>query len=453
MTKARQMHTESIPKLLLKFSLPATAALIVNALYNVVDSIFVGRGVGELGLAGVTVCFPILTTYIAFIMLIGMGATALISIKLGEGKPEEAESIVGNAFLLLIVMSFVLTAFGLIFTKEILLIFGATENVLPYSVDYLRVLLIGSVFLTLGTGMNSFIRAEGKAKTAMVTMLLGAVTNIALDYVFIFIFDWGIKGAAAATVISYVVTSTWLYMQYALDRGALKLRLENLKIKISTSKQIIKMGFPTFVIQVNGSIQQLILHRSLAKYGGDLALAAIGVIMSITTFLVMPAMGIGQGAQPILGFNKGAGDQGRVRKTLGLSILWATLVIIFGQVVSIIWPSQLISLFNDNEELLEIGMHGMKIFFKLIPLVSVQMLGANYFQAIGKARQATWLGLLRQVLIFIPLLIILPYFWGLEGVWWSAPMSDLGAFLVTGTWLIYDITKQVRQERKIQKLA
>ena len=219
------------------------------------------------------------------------------------------------------------------------------------------------------------------------------------------------------------------------------------------SKQIKKMGFPTFVIQVTGSIQQLILHRSLAKYGGDLALAAIGVIMSITTFLVMPAMGIGQGAQPILGFNKGAGDQGRVRKTLGLSILWATLVIIFGQVVSIIWPSQLISLFNDNEELLEIGMHGMKIFFKLIPLVSVQMLGANYFQAIGKARQATWLGLLRQVLIFIPLLIILPYFWGLEGVWWSAPMSDLGAFLVTGTWLIYDITKQVRQERKIQKLA
>ncbi|NLV87205.1 MAG: MATE family efflux transporter [Clostridiales bacterium] len=439
MDKSNQMFEMSIPKLLLKFSLPAIVALLVNALYNIVDSIFVGQGVGDMGLAGVTVCFPIVTAFIAFIMLIGMGATSLISIRLGEKKQKEAEVIVGNAFVLFIGLSLVLTILGLVFLEDILIIFGATEAVLAYSLDYMRIILSGSVFLAIGTGMNSFIRAEGKPKTAMITMIIGAVTNIILDYIFIFIFKWGIKGAAIATVISYIVTSTWVLHYFLSKQSLLKIRKKNLRLKKAATMQIIKLGIPTFVIQITGSIQQLILNRSLARYGGDLALAVIGVIMSVTTFLVMPAMGIGQGAQPILGFNKGAKEYGRVKDTLKLSLIAATGVITVGFVISKIWPAQIIGLFNKNPDLIDMGVHGMDVFFKLIPLVGVQMLGSSYFQAVGKANKATILALSRQVIIFIPLLIILPHYWGLEGVWWSAPLSDLGAFIFTGVWLLVEM--------------
>lgn len=452
MEQANQMSKESIPRLLLKFSLPAIIALLVNALYNIVDSIFVGQGVGELGLAGVTICFPIMTTYIACIMLIGMGATALISIRLGEDKQDEAEVIMGNALVFFVAIGVLLAVFGLMFLEKILILFGATPNVLPYSADYLRIILLGSVFLAIGTGMNNFIRAEGNPKIAMVTMLIGAITNITLDYLFIFIFNWGIKGAAAATVISYAVTSSWVLYYFLAEKGLLRIRKKSLRLRKTVTAQIIKLGIPTFVIQITGSIQQLILNRSLARYGGDLALAVIGVIMSITMFLVMPAMGIGQGAQPIFGFNKGAKQYARIKETLKLSVIAATSVITVGFIVAKLWPAQLIGLFNNQPELIDLGVHGMDIFFKLIPLVGVQMLGASYFQAVGKARQATILGLSRQIIIFIPLLLILPHFWGLEGVWWSAPLSDLGAFILTGAWLLLEVRQLNEDERLVKNV-
>jgi putative MATE family efflux protein len=274
------------------------------------------------------------------------------------------------------------------------------------------------------------------------------VTNIALDYVFIFIFNWGIKGAAAATIISYAVTSSWVLYHFLAGKSHLRIKAANLKPSASVTGQIVRLGLPTFVVQVTSSIQQLILNRSLAHHGGDLALAVIGVIMSITTFLVMPAMGISQGAQPILGFNKGARQYERVKDTLNYALIAATAIILIGFVVAKTWPVQLISLFNKNPELIELGVKSMDIYFKLIPLVGVQMLGASYFQAVGKARQATILALSRQVLIFIPLLLILPYFWGLAGVWWSAPLSDLGAFLLTGGWLLVE-ARQLKKDARL----
>ncbi len=293
--------------------------------------------------------------------------------------------------------------------------------------------------MAIGTGMNNFIRAEGNPKTAMNTMLIGTITNIILDYVFIFVFKWGIKGAAAATIISYAVTSSWVLYYYLFGKSTIKIRMKLLKPKKAIIRQIIRLGIPTFVIQITSSIQQLILNRSLARYGGDMALAIVGIIMSITTFLIMPAMGIAQGAQPILGFNKGAEQYKRVKETLITAACSATTIIIAGYTVSRIWPAQLIGLFNKNPELIASGVYSMGIFFKFIPLVGVQMLGSSYFQAVGKAKQATILGLSRQVLIFIPLLIILPYYKGLDGVWWSAPLSDLGAFILTGAWLLFEI--------------
>ncbi len=439
MKESEQMAVERIPNLLLKFSLPAIVGLLVNAMYNIVDSAFVGRGVGDLALAGITISFPIMTTYMACVMLIGMGATSLISIRLGEKKGEEAEQIIGNALMLFIIIGLSLTLFGLIFLKPIMILFGASPDVLPFAMDYMRIIFSGSILMAIGTGMNNFIRAEGNPKIAMHTMLIGAATNIILDYIFIFIFKWGIKGAAFATVISYGVTSTWVLSHFLSGKSKLKIHKKYLKLKKSAIRAILILGFPSFVMQITSSIQQLILNRSLAYYGGDLSLAVIGIIMSITTFLIMPAMGISQGAQPIMGYNYGAKNYDRVKDTLKLSILSATAIVTLGFLISKVWPTQIIGIFNKNPELIKLGAESMDIFFKFIPLVGLQMVSASYFQAVGKPNQATFLSLSRQVIIFIPLLLILPRQFGLAGVWWSSPISDIGAFLLTGIWLWVEI--------------
>ena len=266
MNASERMEFEKIPKLLLKFSLPAIVGMLVSALYNIVDSIFVGRGVGDLALAGVTVSFPIITSFMACIMLIAMGATSLISIRLGERKSAESEKIIGNAFVLFLIVGVCLTVLGLIFLNPILIFFGASPDVLPYSLDYMRIILLGSVFMAMGVGMNNFIRAEGNPKMAMKTMLIGTITNIILDYIFIFVFHWGIKGAAFATVISYAISSAWVLYYFIGKNSSLKLRMENLKLKRYIVKGIVIVGFPTFVLQITGSIQQLILNVFLPKY-------------------------------------------------------------------------------------------------------------------------------------------------------------------------------------------
>lgn len=297
MAKDIEMKNTSIPKLLFKFSLPAIIALLVNALYNIIDSIFVGRYVSDLALAGVTVSFPIVTTVLAFIMLIGMGATALISLYLGEKRKEDAEKVMANAIVLLVVVALILSIFGFIFAEPLVKLFGATEDSLPLALSYIKIIFVGVVFLAISTGVNAFIRAEGNPRTAMFTMLIGAITNIFLDYLFIIVFKMGIEGAALATVISYIVSSVWVVLYFLSTRSHLNLKFSNMKLDKFVILQIVKLGTPTFFIQVTNSIQQLVLNRSLSHHGGDSALAIIGVIMSITTFLVMPAMGIGQGAQ------------------------------------------------------------------------------------------------------------------------------------------------------------
>lgn len=435
----------SIPKLLLKFSLPAIVGMLVNALYSVIDSAFVGRGVGDLALAGVTVTFPIVIIMIAFIMLIAMGATSLISIRLGEDKGSEAELIVGNALALFFIVGIILTITGLVFLKPLLILFGASKDVLPFASDYTKVMLFGSIPMALGIGMNNFIRAEGSPKTAMATMLIGSVTNIILDYIFIFIFNWGIKGAAIATVISHCVTGLFVLYYFFSGNSVLKIKRENLKISKPVLKKIVLVGFPAFAMQMTTSIQHLILNRSLAHYGGDLALAAIGIIMSLTTLLMMPTIGMSQGAQPIIGFNYGAKKFDRVRTTLKLSVLGATVIMTIGFLVTRFWPVQLISLFNQNPELIELGTHAMLIFFLCIPLVSTQVITASYFQATGKPRQSTILSLSRQVIIFVPLVLILPRFFGLEGIWLSAPLADIGAFILTVTWLWLELRSLTRK--------
>lgn len=450
--RAEQMAVGTISSLLWKFSLPAITGLLVNAMYNIVDRIFVGRGVGDLALAGITVGFPLMIIFMACAMLIGVGSTSLISIRLGEQRKAEAEQIVGNALILLIIIGFSLTILGLIYLQPLLGFFGASTEVMPYAVDYMRIILLGNVLMAVGIGMNNFIRAEGNPKIAMYTMLIGAITNAILDYIFIFIFHLGIKGAAYATVISYAITTTWVLYYFLFGDSILKIHLANLKLRLNVVKNIVIIGSPAFIMHVTSSIQNLILNRSLVYYGGDIALSAIGIVMSISTLLVMPVIGISQGAQPIIGFNYGAKQYHRVKTTLKLAILAATFIVTTGFIISRIWAVELVSLFNENPELIELGTHAVLTFFMFLPVVGIQIIGSSYFQAIGKPLQATILSLSRQILLFIPLLLILPLFWGLEGIWRAAPIADLGAFLITSTWLWFEIKNLgVRDNEKVKK--
>lgn len=440
MDRAKLLGEEKVGKLLLKFSIPAIVGMVVNALYNIVDRIFIGNFVDSLGLAGVTIAFPIMIIMMAFAMLIGVGATSLISIRLGEGKKEEAELILGNAMVLFVIFSVSISTLGLIYLDPILKLFGASPQVLPYSRAYLSIILFGAVFQTIGFGMNNFIRAEGNPKRAMSTMLIGAILNTILDPIFIIAFDMGIKGAALATIISQAVSATWVLHYFFSRKSSLVLKKENWRLKPHIVKGILAIGSAPFAMQVAASGITTLLNHKLRAYGGDLAISAYGAINSFSTILLMPIFGINQGSQPIIGFNYGAQKYDRVKKTLMLAITAATSVTIIGFIVTRIFPEQLISLFNSKDkELIRLGANGMKIFFTMLPLIGFQIVSSNYFQATGKPKQAMLLSLSRQVLMLIPAILILPRFFDLNGVWMAGPTADFFASLLTGAFILYEL--------------
>ncbi len=442
MSRNLEMRDEKIDKLLWKFSLPAIIGMLVNALYNIVDRIFVGQGVGYIGIAATTVAFPIMIINMATSMLIAIGATALISIRLGEQKKEEAEKIAGNATGLLILLPLLLTIVYLIFTDPILKLFGASAEVLPYARDFTHIIMLGSVSGSIAFGMNNFIRAEGNPRYAMLTQIIGAVLNVILNYTFIFKLGLGIKGSALASICSQTVSALFVLGYYFTNRSTIKIHLRNLKPQPSIVFSILVIGFAPFAMQIANSIQQTILNKTLMVYGGDIALSAVGIIMSISTIIFMPIVGISQGAQPLIGFNYGAKQYDRIKETLKKSVLFSTILAVVGYVVIRIWPYQIIGLFSkDDVALTQLTVHAMLVFFALLPLIGIQILCSSYFQAVGKPLQSTLLNLSRQVLLFIPLLLILPNFWGIEGVWRTAPIADSLAVLITSTVILFEMKK------------
>ena len=325
MDRSEQMRDQSIGKLLWSFSLPTIVGMLVSSLYNVIARIFVGRGIGSLAIAATTVAFPIMIMLMAVSLLIGVGATALISLKLGEQKKDEAEKVAGNAMTMLILLPAILAVLFLLFTEPILIAFGASAAVLPYARDFTQIIMLGSVFGSISMGMNNFIRAEGNPKMAMYTQILGAVVSVALNYVFIFIFHWGIKGSAFATILAQLVSAIWVLSYFFTGRSLVKIRWQNLRPTWPVLASIMAIGFAPFAMQAASCIQQLILNKTLMFYGGDMALAAIGIVMSISTLLFMPVLGLSQGAQPIIGYNYGARQYKRVRETWRMAVLAGTV--------------------------------------------------------------------------------------------------------------------------------
>ena len=440
MDRSKQLGEEKVSKLLLKFSIPAIVGMLVNALYNVVDRIFIGNGVGPLGIAGITIGFPIMLVIMAFGMLIGIGANSLISIRLGEQKKKEAELILGNAMMLLIGAAMVISSIGLIFIEPLLRVFGASTAVLPYAKDYLSIILWGTVAQTLGFGMNNFIRAEGNPRIAMFTMLIGAILNTVLDPIFIFVFGWGIKGAAIATVLSQVVSAAWVLYHFLGGRSTLKVHAINLKLRLKIVVKIVTLGAAPFLMQLAASVLNAIMNKSLTIYGGDTAVSGMGIVMSITMLILMPIFGINQGAQPIIGYNYGARKYDRVKKALKLAVLAATTVASIGFLVTRVFPSQLVAMFNRTDEnLLNFGTRAISVYLVFLPIIGFQIVSANYFQAVGKPKHASFLSLSRQVLILIPALLILPGFFGLDGLLMAGPTADMISSIVTGIFLFREL--------------
>ncbi|MGL5683519.1 MAG: MATE family efflux transporter [Marinifilaceae bacterium] len=424
-------HTP-IRKLLLKYFIPAVTGVIVNALYNIVDRIFIGQGVDALALSGLSATFPLVIIMFAFAMLVAMGSNVRISMCLGKKDITQAERTLGVSTILVAILAFLLTIAGYYYRLPLLSMFGAGADSIGYADNYFKYLVCGNVIMSIGFVLNNAIRAEGNAKIAMYSLFLSAGTNIILDPIFIFWLNMGVKGAAIATVISQAVLMIWVIAHFRRKHSIIKLHSYNLRIDTKIIKYILAIGFAPFSMQLAAGAVQAILNTQLNNYGGDLAVGAMGIVNSVAQLLVMSIIAINMAAQPIVSFNYGAGNKERVRETLKISLVFATLISLMGFALIMIFPRQLVMLFNrDNEELLKIGTHGLRIFLCALPLIGFQIITGNFYQAIGRAGIAALLSLMRQVIILIPVLLILPRFLSLTGVWIAAPISDILASIIT----------------------
>ncbi|MTI55828.1 MATE family efflux transporter [Geosporobacter ferrireducens] len=427
---------EKISKLLVKFSVPAIVGMMVNALYNIVDRIFIGNSsdLGSYGLAGITIAFPIMIILLAIGILFGVGGATLFSIRLGEKQQESAENVMGNAFVLLVIAGFMFMLLGQIFLKPILSLFGASEAVLPYSMEYMRVIFFGAVFQVVSMGMNNFIRADGNPKIAMMTMFLGAGINTLLDPLFIYVFRMGMTGAALATILAQAISATWVVTYFIGKRSRNKLRPKYMKLKYDIVIKITTLGLPGFSMQLANSLLNMVLNKSLLIYGGDIAVSGMGVINSIQTILLMPITGLNQGVQPIISFNYGAGKYNRVKTAIKLAIKVATMIVLCGYIITRLFPEQMIAMFNQETDLLEFGSYALVHWFLCLPVIGFQIISANFFQAIGRPKSSMFLILSRQIILLIPALIIFPKFWGISGLLHAAPFADFFSALLTGIW-------------------
>lgn len=437
--RLNRLGEENVLKLLLTFSAPAIVGTLSQAIYNVVDRIFVGRAMGTEGIAAVTVALPYMMILLAFGMLIGFGATTLVSIKLGQQKRTDAERVLGNAALLLVAISLVLTALGLVLLDPILIASGASPAVLPHARDFLQILVLGTVFQMIALGLNGIVSGEGSPKTAMLTTLVGVVLNTALSPLFLFQFGWGIRGVALATILSQAVSALLVLGWFLAGKGVLKFHARNLRLDPALCWAMTAVGSPLFVLQLMAGLTNGLLNQQLRAYGGDPAISVMGIIYVVFTVIAMPIFGINQAAQPIIGYNYGARRFDRVKKTLQAAILAAVAIASFGFVVTMLFPLQVIRLFDNDAALAEMGVYAMRISLMLLPVVGFQIVGASYFQAVGKPKHALSLHLSRQVFLFIPAVLVLPWFLGLDGVWLAMPVSTLISTVLTAVWLVLEL--------------
>lgn len=432
---------ERIGKLLLHYALPAIIATTASSLYNVIDRIIIGHGVGPLAISGLALTFPIMNLAVAFGTLVGAGAAAMVSIRMGQQRRNEAIHILGNAFMLNILIGALFSVFSLIFLNDLLILFGASPETLPYARDFMEIILAGNIIAHVFFGLNNILRATGYPGKAMVSVLLTVIVNIALAPLFIFCFNWGIRGAALATVTAQTVGMIWVLAHFCSKKPYIHFSKPAFRLSSKIVLDIFAVGMSPFIIHTLSSVVTIVMNLQLGKFGGDYAIGAFGIVNSIASIITMIVLGLTQGMQPIAGYNYGALRTDRVFSVLKLTILWATGVCLTGFILSQLFPQQIARAFTTDTEMIEMTALGMKIFMSGFVLVGFQIVVSNFFQAIGKAKIAAFLSLTRQVIFLIPLLFILPYFYRLEGVWASGALSDIAAAITTATVLFYSYKK------------
>ena len=438
-----RLGKEKISKLLVSLSVPATMGMIVGALYNLVDTIFVGRGVGAVAIGALTVSFPIQMIIMAFAIMIGMGSASAISRSLGAKNIERADNVTGNSFISIVFFSSVIAILGLTFTEPLLKLVGATDTILPYAREYITIIFYGSVFRSFAMSTNNLIRAEGNAKVAMISMMIGAGSNIILDPIFIFVFKLGVKGAALATIIAQFFAFLYIIRYLYSGKSSLNVKFHHLKPRINIIKEIITVGMASFFRHIAGGIAGIIINTSLSFLGGDVALIVVGILQRVTMFIFMPLFGVVQGMQPIVGFNYGAKKYERVKETIKLTILVTTIMATLGWCFIELFPSLVFNIFTSEREVIEKGIPVIRIVISMIPLIGIQVVAAALFQSLGKAVPSLILSLLRQVLLFTPLVIILPRVFelGIMGIWVSYPIADVLAVILTVFYMRNELKK------------
>jgi putative MATE family efflux protein len=436
-----QLQTQSIPKLIGSLSAPAILSLLANSINMAIDRIFVTRGVGTMALSAVTISLGVYLILQGFSLLIASGSSISIALCLGKNDKEGAEKIVGISMVLSILLSFVLTIAGLISLRPLLTLYGANSENIEFALKYSTVIVIGTVFFVLAQNANNLLKGMGYAKRAFVNFLISIIVNAILNPIFIFVLNMGIVGSALATVIGNLVCSVLAILFLCSKKTMAQMKIQYMKLTRASVKEIIMIGTPACIMQLALSFVALTFNHVAAAHGGNTAVAAYGIIYSVIMLIYMPIMGLGQGIQPILGYNYSAGNYDRVKQTLKYAMAYATIFSVISFVVIECFSSQIATLFSSSgyPDLIYIASHGLRIFCITLPVVGFLMIGANYFQYIGKVKQSIILIALRQIILLIPLVVILPIWFQLTGIWLAAPVSDLISFAVTAVFVYREV--------------
>lgn len=453
------LGTESIPKLLKQYAVPAIIAMTASSLYNMVDSAYIGQGVGPMAISGLAVTFPLMNLSTAFGTLVGVGASTLISVLLGQRNYSVARRVLGNVIIMNCVIGLLFMAVSLLFLDPILYFFGASEATIPYAREYMQVVLIGNIITHLYFGLNAVLRAAGHPRKAMYATILTVALNTILDPIFIFVLDMGIRGAAIATVISQLVSLIWQIKIFSNKEEFLHFSKDMMKFDYKIAYRSLSIGMAPFLMNVASCFIVILINKGLQTYGdmemaggGDLSIGAYGIINRLSFLFVMVVMGFTQGMQPIAGYNYGAQLYDRVIKVLKLTIICATIVMTAGFLVAMIFPELMVKIFTSDPQLIDLSSKGARLVFLAFPIVGFQIVTSSFFQSLGLAKKAIFLSLSRQLLFLAPCLIFLPRLIGVKGVWLSLPISDIISTIVT-IFMLRTLLKQFNEEIRKQRVV
>lgn len=445
-----ELGTKPVGKLLMQYAIPAIIAMTASSLYNMVDSIFIGQGVGAMAISGLAITFPFMNLSAAFGAAIGVGASTLMSVKLGQKDYRTAENILGNTITLNIIIGVTFGVVCLMFLDPILRFFGASDQTIVYARDYMEIILLGNAITHLYFGMNAVLRSASKPRHAMYATMFTVVLNSILDPLFIWTFGLGIRGAAYATVLSQFVALIWQFWIFSNPKELIRLKRGIYSLRGDLVKNIIGIGISPFSMNVCACMVVIFINNQLVRFGGDMSVGAFGIANRIVFIFVMFVMGINQGMQPIAGYNYGAQKLDRMMQVVKLSIIAATAIMILGWFLAMLAPRQCVSLFTTDQHLIDTTVHGMRRMMVMLPIVGYQMVITNFFQCIGKVKISIFLSLSRQLLFLLPALALLPIWFGLDGVWLAQPVSDLIASVVTAWIMIVYMHKFKLQHKENQ---